>query len=83
MPNNPAAWVASTARHKAIDKARRQSWFSERREEIQRLIEFEMTSKSDESIDSLPDQWLRLIFTCCHPAINRQAQIALSLRTLC
>jgi RNA polymerase sigma-70 factor (ECF subfamily) len=83
VPNNPAAWIASTARHKAIDKARRQSWFSERRDEIQRLIEFEMSSDADDNADSFPDERLRLIFTCCHPAINREAQIALSLRTLC
>ena len=83
VPNNPAAWIASTARHKAIDKARRQSWFSERRDEIQRLIEFEMSSDSDDRADAFPDERLRLIFTCCHPAINREAQIALSLRTLC
>jgi RNA polymerase sigma-70 factor (ECF subfamily) len=82
-PNNPPAWIASTARHKAIDRARRQSWFNERRDEIQRLIEFEMTSASDSNVDSFPDERLRLIFTCCHPAINREAQIALSLRTLC
>jgi len=83
VPNNPAAWIASTARHKAIDRARRQSWFRERRDEIQRLIEFEMSSDSDDGVDSFPDERLRLIFTCCHPAINREAQIALSLRTLC
>jgi RNA polymerase sigma-70 factor (ECF subfamily) len=82
-PTNPAAWIASTARHKAIDKARRQSWFRQRRDEIQRLIEFEMSSDSNEQAESLPDERLRLIFTCCHPAINREAQIALSLRTLC
>ncbi len=83
MPNNPAGWIASTARHKAIDKARRQSWFSERREEIARLIEFEMSSEPEDETDSFPDERLRLIFTCCHPAINREAQIALSMRTLC
>lgn len=83
VPNNPAAWIASTARHKAIDKARRQSWFSERRDEIQRLVEFEMSPDSNADADSFSDERLRLIFTCCHPAINREAQIALSLRTLC
>jgi RNA polymerase sigma-70 factor, ECF subfamily len=83
VPNNPAGWIASTARHKAIDKARRQSWFSERREEIQRLIEFEMSPNSNDRAEAFPDERLRLIFTCCHPAINREAQIALSLRTLC
>jgi RNA polymerase sigma-70 factor (ECF subfamily) len=83
MPTNPAAWIASTARHKAIDKARRQSWFAQRRDELQRLIEFEMSSDSNDHADAFPDERLRLIFTCCHPAINREAQIALSLRTLC
>jgi len=83
MPNNPAGWIASTARHKAIDRARRQSWFSERRDEIARLIEFEMSSESEDEPDAFPDERLRLIFTCCHPAINREAQIALSMRTLC
>jgi RNA polymerase sigma-70 factor (ECF subfamily) len=83
MPTNPPAWLVSTARHKAIDKARRQSWFRERSDEIQRLIEFEMSSDPNDRADSFPDERLRLIFTCCHPAINREAQIALSLRTLC
>jgi len=82
-PRNPAGWIAATARHKAIDKARRQSWFGARRDEIQRLIEFEMSADANDDTDSLPDERLRLIFTCCHPAINRDAQVALSLRTLC
>ena len=51
VPNNPAAWIASTARHKAIDKARWQSWFGKRRDEIQRLFEFEMSSDSDDNAD--------------------------------
>ncbi|HLI80692.1 MAG TPA: RNA polymerase sigma factor [Candidatus Binataceae bacterium] len=83
VPKTPAAWIFSTARHKAIDKARRQSWFGARRDEIQRLIEFEMSSGADDQAEAFPDERLRLIFTCCHPAINREAQIALSLRTLC
>jgi RNA polymerase sigma-70 factor (ECF subfamily) len=84
VPNNPTGWIASTARHKAIDRMRRQSWFSERREEIQRLIEFEMSDDCESrGSDAVPDERLRLIFTCCHPALNREAQIALSLRTLC
>ena len=84
VPNNPTGWIASTARHKAIDRMRRQSWFSERRDEIQRLIEFEMSADSESpGSDAVPDERLRLIFTCCHPALNREAQIALSLRSLC
>jgi RNA polymerase sigma-70 factor, ECF subfamily len=83
VPDHPPAWLAATARHKLIDKARRQSWFAQRRDEIQRLIEFDMSSESSANADSFPDERLRLIFTCCHPAINREAQVALSLRTLC
>jgi RNA polymerase sigma-70 factor, ECF subfamily len=83
VPENPPAWLAATARHKLIDRARRQSWFAQRRDEIQRLIEFDMSSESRANADSFPDERLRLIFTCCHPAINREAQVALSLRTLC
>ena len=63
-PKNPAAWIISTARHKAIDRARRQSWFGARRDEIQRLIELEMSSESSDDAESLPDERLRLIFTC-------------------
>ncbi|HVN29034.1 MAG TPA: RNA polymerase sigma factor [Candidatus Binataceae bacterium] len=83
VPNNPAGWLASTARHKLIDRARRQTWFANRRDEIQRLIAFQMSSDSGDDADTFPDERLRLIFTCCHPAINREAQVALSLRTLC
>ncbi|HXW83568.1 MAG TPA: RNA polymerase sigma factor [Candidatus Binataceae bacterium] len=82
LPRNPAAWIVSVARNKAIDRIRRHGWFAQRRDEIQRLIEIEMAESKPEP-EPVPDERLRLIFTCCHPAINRQAQIALSLRTLC
>src|ERR1022692_2102485 len=63
VPNNPTGWIASTARHKAIDRMRRQSWFSERRDEIQRLIEYEMSESEAPPSDAVPDERLRLIFT--------------------
>src|SRR5258708_15044843 len=72
-PHNPRAWIIGTARHKAIDKIRRAARFSERRDELTRIIEQEAaTSASSESseVSNLPDERLRLIFTCCHPALT-------------
>lgn len=83
VPRNPAGWIVAVARNKAIDRMRRQGWLAERREEIQRLTEVEMSDSGDDHFEAVPDERLRLIFTCCHPAINPEAQIALALRTLC
>ncbi len=83
VPQNPRAWIIGTARHKAIDKIRRDARFGEKSAELTRLIENEVQHPEDAETESLPDERLRLIFTCCHPAIAPEAQIALSLRTLC
>src|SRR5579859_2317142 len=87
VPHNPRAWIIGTARHKAIDKIRRAARFSERRDELTRMIEQEAesagASADSAEIVTLPDERLRLIFTCCHPALAPEAQIALALRTLC
>ncbi len=84
MPGNPRAWVISVARHKAIDHIRRRARFEERQGELQRLIELENAPADDGAHESgVPDERLSLIFTCCHPAIARDAQVALALRTLC
>jgi RNA polymerase sigma-70 factor, ECF subfamily len=82
LPENPRAWIIGVARHKAIDRIRKQTRFIERREELIRMAE---SGGDDEEIDSgtLPDERLRLIFTCCHPALADDARVALSLRTLC
>jgi RNA polymerase sigma-70 factor, ECF subfamily len=84
VPQNPRAWIIGTARHKAIDRIRRQTRFVERREELIRTLEDQGTvpdASQDQGV--LADERLRLIFTCCHPALATEAQIALSLRTLC
>jgi RNA polymerase sigma-70 factor, ECF subfamily len=85
-PRNPLAWIVGTARHKAIDRIRREGRLSENREEILRL-ELENSADSDSAAADMdravPDERLRLIFTCCHPALAADAQVALSLRTLC
>jgi RNA polymerase sigma-70 factor (ECF subfamily) len=81
VPEFPRAWIIQTARHKAIDRIRR-------RARLQEKLEFyiDPTEPSEQpNYDSpeIPDDQLRLIFTCCHPALAHEAQIALTLRTLC
>ncbi|MGC1400005.1 RNA polymerase sigma factor [Candidatus Binatus sp.] len=83
LPENPRAWIIGVARHKAIDRIRKQTRFNDRREELIRMAE---SGGDDDEIDAagaLPDERLRLIFTCCHPALADDARVALSLRTLC
>jgi RNA polymerase sigma-70 factor, ECF subfamily len=82
VPDNPAAWITATARRKLIDYARREQ--TRRNNEDQLLYEYESRSNvlDDEMIRPFEDDRLSLIFTCCHPAINKQAQVALTLRTL-
>ena len=85
IPENPAAWITTTARRKAIDRLRR-----ERVRGLKQLAaesiqgggpdEFEMLEHAEDT--SLHDDRLRLIFTCCHPALSLEAQVALTLRTL-
>ena len=79
-PDRPAAWLIQTARRKAIDRLRREQNFKRK----QPLIgEFEETAMGDWDFEEIPDERLRLIFTCCHPALSRSAQVALTLKTLC
>jgi RNA polymerase sigma-70 factor (ECF subfamily) len=84
VPANPRAWIVGTARHKAIDRIRRQARFRARRDELIRMLESDAAqAQSSWVAESLVDERLRLIFTCCHPALASEAQIALALRTLC
>ncbi len=82
VPDNPAAWITATARRKLIDYARREQ--TRRNNENQLLYEYESRTSviDDEMNQPFEDDRLSLIFTCCHPAINMEAQIALTLRTL-
>jgi RNA polymerase sigma-70 factor, ECF subfamily len=83
-PRNPPAWLYSAAKHKAIDIIRRRSNFSEKQVELVIREESRTTNVIDDEEDSaVPDERLRLIFTCCHPALPGEAQVALTLRTLC
>jgi len=82
VPDSPPAWIIQTARHKAIDRIRRQTRFKEKVESYA----LELNSTIDEPqyfTNEIPDDRLRLIFTCCHPALAPEAQVALTLRTLC
>ena len=84
VPQNPRAWIIGTARHKAIDRVRRDARFANRRDELIRLAEGEAGAGEVDLMDAaVADERLRLIFTCCHPALASEAQVALSLRTLC
>jgi RNA polymerase sigma-70 factor (ECF subfamily) len=82
IPEFPRAWIIQTARHKAIDRIRRQARLKEK---LESYAESGLTPTIEEpnyDTDEIPDDRLRLIFTCCHPALALEAQVALTLRTL-
>ncbi|MEA3159093.1 MAG: hypothetical protein QOD95_641 [Gammaproteobacteria bacterium] len=85
MPENPRAWLISVGRNKAIDRIRRDVFFRDRifdRELAAARVD--VAAEIDESDEAIfGDDRLRLIFTCCHPALNQEAQIALTLREVC
>jgi RNA polymerase sigma-70 factor (ECF subfamily) len=90
MPANPVAWLVSTGRHKAIDRLRRGARLVQKGEEIARHLELSAPRSAavsaplaDQDEETpVPEDRLRLIFTCCHPALATEAQVALTLRTL-
>jgi RNA polymerase sigma-70 factor (ECF subfamily) len=86
VPANPVAWLVSTGRHKAIDRLRRRAWLAQKQEEIAQHVELSAPQLDLQSADDeetpVPEDRLRLIFTCCHPALATEAQVALTLRTL-
>jgi len=82
IPDQPRAWIIQTARHKAIDRIRRRTRFAEKVESYAYGLG-PAVEEPDYNTNEIPDDRLRLIFTCCHPALAHEAQIALTLRTLC
>ena len=83
IPHNPSAWITTAARHKAIDRLRRESTLARKQEILQTLLEQEDQRGEEEMNDaSIPDDRLKLMFTCCHPALALEAQVALTLHTL-
>jgi RNA polymerase sigma-70 factor, ECF subfamily len=83
VPEFPRAWIIQTARHKAIDRIRRQGRLQEKLDSYV-VSGFSRTSEEPNyDTEEIPDDRLRLIFTCCHPALALESQVALTLRTLC
>jgi RNA polymerase sigma-70 factor, ECF subfamily len=86
QPPNPGAWIVTTARNRAIDRLRRESVRDERHAQAHHLYGAAAQAAGDNAVaqeeETVPDDRLRLIFTCCHPALNQPAQVALTLRLL-
>ena len=84
IPTNPAAWLMTAAQRKLIDQGRRERTQREKEDSVRYEIEtFRPATEPElETAMHLPDDRLRLIFTCCHPALNQEGQVALTLRTL-
>jgi RNA polymerase sigma-70 factor (ECF subfamily) len=83
VPEFPRAWIIQTAKHKAIDRIRRQGRYAEKLESYSTSGFVRLSEEPDYDTNEIPDDRLRLIFTCCHPALALEAQVALTLRTLC
>jgi RNA polymerase sigma-70 factor, ECF subfamily len=79
LPHNPGAWIITTARNRAIDRLRRGRVGAVKEVQAEEVRALEMLGSDDQQI---PDERLRLIFTCCHPAIAMEARVALTLRTV-
>lgn len=83
VPQNPRAWLVSTGRFKAIDHLRRRARFQTALVDIAESLEAAISDSEDWSEQHLADDQLRLIFTCCHPGLAPEAQLALTLREVC
>jgi RNA polymerase sigma-70 factor, ECF subfamily len=77
-PRNPGAWIVATARNRAIDRIRRERTLARKTELLARLEQ--LATAEDDDVSTIPDDRLSLVFTCCHPALTTDAQIALTLR---
>jgi RNA polymerase sigma-70 factor (ECF subfamily) len=76
-PRNPGAWIVTTARNRAIDRIRRDQTLARKTELLQRLADL---PQEEDAVSAIPDERLALVFTCCHPALAADAQVALTLR---
>ena len=83
VPANPRAWLVSTGRFKAIDGMRRRARYDASLLELAKQIEATTSDSLDQTDESIEDDRLRLIFTCCHPALSSEAQIPMTLREVC
>jgi RNA polymerase sigma-70 factor (ECF subfamily) len=78
VPRHPGAWIVTTARNRAIDRIRRERTLARKTELLARLEE--LRTEEEEDLSSIPDDRLSLVFTCCHPALAVESQVALTLR---
>jgi RNA polymerase sigma-70 factor, ECF subfamily len=83
VPGNPRAWLVSAGRFKAIDGIRRRARYDTGLEEVAEGLEAAEGDPAEAEDETLPDDRLRLIFTCCHPALGPDAQVAMTLREVC
>ena len=87
VPSNPAGWILQTAKNHALDVLRREATFRSKQSDIIDKLKHDLKSATHESDvflkNELNDDQLRMMFTCCHPALSREARIALTLKTLC
>jgi RNA polymerase sigma-70 factor (ECF subfamily) len=83
VPANPRAWLVSTGRFKAIDGMRKRARYDASLGELAKQIETATSDSTDQEDEHIEDDRLRLIFTCCHPALKPEAQMALTLREVC
>ncbi|WHZ16090.1 MAG: RNA polymerase ECF-type sigma factor [Nitrospira sp.] len=83
VPANPRAWLVSTGRFKAIDGMRRRARFDASLTELAQQLETTTSEPEEQSDEAVEDDRLRLIFTCCHPALSPEAQVAMTLREVC
>jgi RNA polymerase sigma factor (sigma-70 family) len=82
VPRNPGAWITTTARNRALDRLRREARRGDREQAGLRELE-RAAPQEGADLEPVADDQLRLVFTCCHPALARDAQVALTLRLLC
>jgi RNA polymerase sigma-70 factor (ECF subfamily) len=84
VPHSPAAWITTVARRRAFDRLRRGGRAGRQQLSLEEMEEFSqpVAPEEDDPVDDIPDERLGLMFTCCHPALGREAQVALTLRTL-
>jgi RNA polymerase sigma-70 factor (ECF subfamily) len=83
VPANPRAWLVSAGRFKAIDAMRRRARFDASLGELAERLDARTRAAASENVEGVEDDRLRLIFTCCHPALAQEAQVALTLREVC
>jgi RNA polymerase sigma-70 factor (ECF subfamily) len=82
IPDSPRTWIIQTAKHKAIDRIRRRARLTEKLQSLAETGQVPTVELPNDNDGEIPDDRLRLIFTCCHPALASESQVALTLRTL-